>query len=513
MLRTLLFFLLLGLAALGIAWIADRPGDIAVNWQGYHVETSLGVALAALAALVIVLMLLWALLRLLFRLPAIIRSRTQARRQRKGYGALSAGLVAVGAGSVATALSQARDARRLLGDGPLTLLLQAQAQQLGGDRAAAEATFTQMLAHPAARALGHRGLHVEALRRGDADAAHQHALEAQRDSSLPWAAQAVFDRHTSMQDWAGALTLVEQSAKARLTDKASANRQRAVLKTAMALDAEARDPATALTLAREAIKLAPGLVPAVTLAARLLLPGRDARKAERLVEDAWRLQPHPDLATAYISARVGAGTADRLAQARGLARLAPQHAESAMAVAHAAIAARSTDLARSTLAPLLATGRPGVRLCLLMADLEDAAGSATGLVREWLARASRAPRDATWMADGIASDRWLPVSPASGRLDAFVWQVPPEDLHAVEHIELAALPPPAALPMPSAPIIGSDHTAAPALPAPAVVAAAKVVPVPAEEPAVAVSPQVNAPDDPGPDNPDDGQTAKNRWFS
>ena len=45
-------------------------------------------------------------------------------------------------------------------------------------------------------------------------------------------------------------------------------------------------------------------------------------------------------------------------------------------------------------------------------------------VREWLARAVRAPRDPAWTADGIVSDEWEPLSPVTGRLDAFEWKVP-----------------------------------------------------------------------------------------
>jgi HemY protein len=39
-------------------------------------------------------------------------------------------------------------------------------------------------------------------------------------------------------------------------------------------------------------------------------------------------------------------------------------------------------------------------------------------------RAVRALHDPVWTADGYVSDRWRPVSPVSGRLDAFVWQMP-----------------------------------------------------------------------------------------
>src|SRR5271156_4874237 len=39
-------------------------------------------------------------------------------------------------------------------------------------------------------------------------------------------------------------------------------------------------------------------------------------------------------------------------------------------------------------------------------------------------RAGRALHDPGWTADGYVSNRWRPVSPVSGRLDAFQWQTP-----------------------------------------------------------------------------------------
>jgi HemY protein len=34
------------------------------------------------------------------------------------------------------------------------------------------------------------------------------------------------------------------------------------------------------------------------------------------------------------------------------------------------------------------------------------------------------PRDPAWTADGVASDRWNPISPVTGELDAMRWRVP-----------------------------------------------------------------------------------------
>ena len=115
MIRTLIFLLLVGLLGLGAAWLADRPGDILVNWQGYRIETSLGVGLAGLALVALAFMLLWTLARFIFRIPALLAFAARGRRQSKGYAALSRGLVAVGAGHVQDARQQAREAQRLLG--------------------------------------------------------------------------------------------------------------------------------------------------------------------------------------------------------------------------------------------------------------------------------------------------------------------------------------------------------------------------------------------------------------
>ena len=62
-----------------------------------------------------------------------------------------------------------------------------------------------------------------------------------------------------------------------------------------------------------------------------------------------------------------------------------------------------------------------------MARIEGEQHGHTGRVREWLARAVNAPRDPAWTADGVVSDRWAPVSPVTGALDAFRWRVPVEE--------------------------------------------------------------------------------------
>lgn len=428
MVRVLVYLAVFACLAFGAVWLADRPGEISMIWQGYRIDTSVAIGAIGVVVLAFLVLLIWAIIRFVFGLPSAFSLSSRARRRARGFEAVSRGMVAIGAGDPVAAGRYTGEARRFVPNEPLTLLLEAQTAQLTGNRAQAEAAFKAMLDRSETRVLGLRGLFVEAKRRGDMAAARAFADDAVRRSpSLAWANDALLDFHTNAGDWQAARTAVERRAALRLADKAEARRQRAVLLAAEALEARDKEPERALAAGLEAVKLAPGLTPAAALAGRMLSERGDIRKASKLLETAWRESPHPDVAAAYLDVRPGDSALDRFQRAVTLSKLRPADPESVLVLAGAAIQAREFQKARDTLKPLLAGG-PSVRACLLMAELEEAEHGAAGKVREWLARATRAPHDAAWVADGLVSDHWMPVSPITGRLDAFVWTVPPATL-------------------------------------------------------------------------------------
>jgi HemY protein len=431
MIRVLLYLVVVGLVAFGAVWLAERPGDVAITWQGERLETSVMVLAAAVAAVAVVAVVLWSILRALVRAPDAIARRLHARRSERGHRAVSHGLIAVGSGDARAARRFTQDAKRLAPGAPLTLLLSAQAAQLAGDGAGAAATFKEMADRDDTRVLGLHGLFVEAQRRNDASAALFYAEEAAKHASSPaWAGQAVLEMRCGAGDWSGALERLERNQRSGLIDKVAYRRQRAVLLTAQALAAEEDaslstsgkpdvDRERARTLALEAVKLAPTLVPAAALAGRLLAAAGEKRKAARVIEAAWRANPHPDLADAYL--RPGDSARERLERIQALAALAAGDAEAAIAVARAALDAKEFTIGKQMLAPFV--GAPTKRVAALMAALELQSGD-EGRGREWMARALNARRDPAWTADGFVSDHWLPISPVTGRLDAFEWKDP-----------------------------------------------------------------------------------------
>jgi HemY protein len=112
-----------------------------------------------------------------------------------------------------------------------------------------------------------------------------------------------------------------------------------------------------------------------------------------------------------------------------------------------------------------------------------------------------AARDPAWTADGFVSDRWMPISPVSGRLDAFEWKTPLAEIGPVAEAEAEpeAHPVIEAQPAPPPPPPAPPETAPP----PRVSAAASIErPAPAARrapPPEAVIPLAHVPDDPGPE--------------
>jgi len=124
----------------------------------------------------------------------------------------------------------------------------------------------------------------------------------QRDPKLAWGVNALFDIQARAGDWEGALNTLAIARQNGHVDNDTANRRRAVLLTAEAREAEAFDPDRALTLANEALRLAPSLVPAAELAGRIFASKGESRAASRQIVRTWKLSPHPDLAVAYAFA-------------------------------------------------------------------------------------------------------------------------------------------------------------------------------------------------------------------
>jgi HemY protein len=419
------------------------------------VETSVGVlAAAAVLAGLAVALLFW-LVSLIVDSPRAFLRHRRERRRRAGYRALTRGMVAVAAGDPHEAQRCARRADALLADPPLTLLLSAQAAQLGGDETAAKKFFTAMLDRPEMEFLGLRGLLNQALRAGDRGTAlrlTERAASLRPDTT--WAVESLFELEAREGRWDAALETLAQAVKRRIIPRERARHHRGVILYELSLAALASgDRARGRNLAAQAQALTPGLAAPAVHHARVLLQDHRTGPAAKAIERAWRTIPHPDLAQVYGDIHDGAPPLERLKSFERLAVQNPDARETHLAVAEAALDAQLWGEARRYLeqalsapsppfiaklpnpAPFRATPGPvenasltgpTPRLCLMMARLEEAEHGVGSGSREWLDRAVTAMPDPRYVCAtcGGESLEWRPLCPHCGSFDTLAWRTP-----------------------------------------------------------------------------------------
>lgn len=458
MIRAFIYVLIIVALGLGFGWLADRPGDLVMMFNGKRYGISLMVAAASIVTIVVGIMLCWWLIKNIYQSPYILRRHFRARKRDRGYQSLSTGLIAAGAGDAEAARRMTAQATKLLSadQEPLIKLLEAQTAMLEGRTDDARKDFEAMVEDPETRLLGLRGLYIEALRIGAYEAARNYAAEAVRHApQLEWASSAVLGQLCAQGNWDAALDLVEARKQSLRQSKMQAKKERAALLTAKAMAKLDTEPLAARSIALEAHKLNPDLIPASVIAARSLFAQGEIRKASKILEAAWKKHPHPEIADVYIHGRSGDTAHDRLKRARYLVSLRSNNVESNLALARAAYDANEFKLARDQVEQALQSA-PRKSAYLLLADIEEADTGNQGLVRQWLGKALKAPRDPVWTADGYISQTWSPVSPVTGRLNSFEWKVPVEELASMieaEPQEVLGAEEDATKPAPAAPLL------------------------------------------------------------
>ena len=429
--------------------IANRPGSVTLDWLGYRIETTTAVLVTAVLVFSILLTALYRLWLTLRLAPRRMGQARRDRRRRRGYRALTQGMVAVAAGDAIEARRQARRAESLLSEPPLTMLLSAQAAQLSGDDAAAGRFFEAMSERPETKYLGLHGMLNQAMQAGDSDSALELAAQARElKPKTDAVATTLFDLQVQRGEWAEAEETVRKAVREKHMDADNGRRRRAILLYQQSLEAEKEGRlGDALQLVRKANGYAPSFVPAAARLARLLAGAGKRRRAVSTIEETWVSNPHPHLVEVLEEIGRGTSAEERLRSVERLAGYNSDHLESHLAVARSALSALRWPDAREHL-EALAGPDASARVCRYMAELEESDGGNPEAAREWLKRASTADADSAWICDhcgNVVAD-WEPVCGRCQEFDSLEWKTPPrvvrmEEAEMDERDNADAVPP------------------------------------------------------------------------
>lgn len=428
MIRVFVYSFLVCVLGLVFGWVANHNGVVVLTFLHFRFSASLLTVLSVLILFFGILALLWWLFSVLFSLPHALSNYFYKRHKKRGYEALSQGILAVFSGDGVLAQQMEARVNKYLAskDEPLVKLLQAQTLSLQNNSASAIPLYEEMKKETPTKLAGLYGLFREAVKNKAYEAAQQYAQEALALSpALLWAHQTVLDQLSTSGQWDKALAVFERAQKALpRAIRLATERQhiQALLLCGQALHLFDTHPVQARTAILKAHKLEPDFVPITVIAADILYKLNETRKADKMIMTAWQKEPHPDLSALYLEREEGA--VGRLKKAKTLASYHKDTFEAAFLIAKAALDAGETVLARQQAQKALHYHQRE-SVYLLLADIEEAQGNNQAAVRQWLSLALRAERDPVWMCDGTIFSSWSVVSPITGRLGCFKWKAPP----------------------------------------------------------------------------------------
>ncbi|MEM6277584.1 MAG: heme biosynthesis HemY N-terminal domain-containing protein, partial [Pseudomonadota bacterium] len=372
--------------------------------------------------------LLIAVLRFINGDETAISRYFERNRERRGFEALSEGLMALASGEGKLAMAKASKAERYLNRPELTNLVTAQAAEMTGDRRKAEEVYKRLLQNDKTRFVGVHGLLNQKLSDGDTETALKLAENA----------FALKPKHVETQDtllklqageknWTGARQTLGAKLKHGSLPRDVHKRRDAVLAIAEArtLRREGKLDA-AQKLAIEANRLSPELIPAAVLAAQAHVEQKAPRSATKVLKNAWATQPHPELAAAYAAIEPDESSAARIKRFKALTKSKPNDPETKMVMAELYISAEDFPEARRAMGDLPEKD-PTMRALTIMAAIARGEGADEQTVRGWLARAISAPRDPAWICDvcGEVHATWDPTCDNCGAFDTLSWKRPP----------------------------------------------------------------------------------------
>lgn len=432
--KILFFVVIVVLVALGAGMLMETNGGFTLQYA--DVELSLSLLQAALL-LVALIVALWVILKLASLMVAILKfingdetafSRYFDRsRERRGFEALAEGLIALASGDTREAMAKAKKADKLLDKTEVTSLVIAQAAEQAGDRATAAETYKKLLSHSKTKFVGVQGLLKQKLLDNDTETAlklaeHAFALKPK----LVETQDTLLQLQASEEDWHGARSTLGAKLKHGQLPRDVHRRRDGVLALAEARELRAEgklDAAHELTI--EANRLTPSLVAAAVLAARGYIEQDKPRMATKVLQTAWDLEPHPELAAEFASMVPDEDPAARLKRFRALTKYASDHAETKMLLAELNMTAGDYASARKALGSL-PDDDPTMRSLTILAAIERGEGKSDAIVHACLTKAISAPRDPEWICEscGETHKDWEPVCLNCEAMDSIAWKRP-----------------------------------------------------------------------------------------
>lgn len=441
MLRALWFLLQFIIVALAAIWLIERPGEVSLEAFGYSLTIQTGLFLILFVAAAILLGFAVRLFSAIVSLPGWLGQWGLRRRRAKAMRQLTQGYAQLSAGQAAKALKLSQKIYDVLPEArALVLLLDAQAHRMLGKEASAARAYQQLMRDKDAVFLGLKGLLSQSMEQGHTQQALDYAQKAARlHPKTGWIMRTLYDLQITARDFDAARQSLKKAVKLGVIAKDNAISDEIAMLIYQAEKREEEERGDdALRLLEKAVKLNPAFVPGVVLFAQKLIVRGRARRAQSVVEAAWKTNPHPALIPLWDRLAPQNTSRDMMKRLRWFEKLVslnPESAHGQMAAAQEAMASNLTGEAQGYLARAEKLA-PSPDLYRQMLALERANGAGEARIRAIEEKLAKAPPSPVWTCrkTGMVYEAWSPIARPHGSFNTIEWGLP----HVARPIDIAA---------------------------------------------------------------------------
>ena len=435
MFRALWYILKIILIVGSCVLLMVQPGEIAIDWNEYHITVQLGYAAVAILIAMLLIASLSGMVTRLSLWPAnLARSRAERKRS-KGYRALMQSLSAAAVGDQQTAYYLAHRAQKFLPEeeSGLPLLLQAQAMSKKDGIVDKEEPYRVLLKNADTALLGIQGLTQNAILSGDFEKALLLARKAFEENPKNLnLVKAVYDLEIKNKLWNDALVTLDKHKKT-LSDTNELDRKVIYIVLGDMAKEQGR-PEEASILYKKAFKEDKEFVPANTRYILSLIEAGSKRKAVSLLQKAWANEAHPDYVPLWnmlVPEQKQGKINVRFRWFQWIAGLQPHSEISQLALARVAIEEQLWGEARIALVQAEKFGK-SADIYKLWVLLEEKTGNKPEIIRQWLDRAYQAQSAGLWMCikTGRKFAEWQAVVEPENLFNTLAWFPHVEDSDA-----------------------------------------------------------------------------------
>jgi HemY protein len=422
MFRILLIFIILSITGYITIWLKNDPGSIAIEWQGWLIQTSVPIILTITLILLLSLIIFYLILKKIFFLPKTIRVNYKQKKTDKAEKNIIKAFSAKSMGELELAETLSKDAKYLNGT-PLKLVLDTEINNHYGNEEAYIKDLKKMLDHPETLLLSVKSLTNFYFNKGNLKDAIKIIKMSPKSKNTPkWFFFTTLKLNILEKNWDEMINNIKSLSRYTKTNNSEIKHIKSRVYFFKALEHNKEKNSVRLKDINISLKFDPSFAPAITFKAKLLYK-KDKTLGLNYIKKSWKKYPHPDIANYIFEIYKDKPKNVLLNITKQLTKLNNNTFLNSYTMAKVALLTESWSLVRQSL-KIIPEKEWTKGIYIMMADLEKKEHGNISKSNQWIEKAKNANLDYTWGCTSCTyiQSSWSLICPKCSNLNSITWQ-------------------------------------------------------------------------------------------